>query len=155
MQGELNKQLDKLDDKIIEQAEYIDKLQQQIKELKKENERLSKCPRCGDLIIYPRGDTPYCEECGWPDEVFDKPELVHIQVRKKYDYALEIEVQNAKLQEEISKYAQAIEYMKNALERLARLGNGDQYGNSEGNTIAQAALNKWQSDGLTRKERMV
>ena len=28
------------------------------------------------------------------------------------------------------------------LERLARLGNGDQYGNSEGNRIAQAALAK-------------
>ena len=29
-----------------------------------------------------------------------------------------------------------------ALEKLARLGNADQYGNSEGNTIAQAALAK-------------
>jgi predicted RNase H-like nuclease (RuvC/YqgF family) len=28
-----------------------------------------------------------------------------------------------------------------ALEKLARLGNGDRYGNSEGNQIAQAALN--------------
>jgi hypothetical protein len=27
-----------------------------------------------------------------------------------------------------------------ALEKLARLGNGDYYGNSEGNTIARAAL---------------
>ncbi len=29
-----------------------------------------------------------------------------------------------------------------ALEKLARLGNGDQYGNSHGNTIAQQALAK-------------
>ena len=29
-----------------------------------------------------------------------------------------------------------------ALEKLARLGNGDQYGNSNGNVIAQAALNR-------------
>jgi len=29
-----------------------------------------------------------------------------------------------------------------ALEKLARLGNAGQYGNSEGNTIAQAALAK-------------
>ena len=29
-----------------------------------------------------------------------------------------------------------------ALEKLARLGNGDRYGNSEGNTIARAAINK-------------
>lgn len=29
-----------------------------------------------------------------------------------------------------------------ALERLAKLGNGNQYGNSEGNQIAQVALSK-------------
>lgn len=29
-----------------------------------------------------------------------------------------------------------------ALEKLARLGNGDQYGNSEGNMIARAAIAK-------------
>ena len=29
-----------------------------------------------------------------------------------------------------------------ALEKLARLGNGEHYGNSEGNTIARAAINK-------------
>lgn len=29
-----------------------------------------------------------------------------------------------------------------ALEKLARLGNGDYYGNSEGNTIARAAIKK-------------
>ena len=28
------------------------------------------------------------------------------------------------------------------LEKLARLGNGERYGNSEGNTIARAAINK-------------
>lgn len=33
-----------------------------------------------------------------------------------------------------------------ALERLARLGNGDQYGNSIGNEIAQEALRKAQGD---------
>ena len=34
-----------------------------------------------------------------------------------------------------------------ALEKLARLGNGDRYGNSEGNTIARAAINK--AEGTT------
>ena len=29
------------------------------------------CPQCGELLVYPRGDTPYCEDCGWPDEDFD------------------------------------------------------------------------------------
>ncbi len=33
-----------------------------------------------------------------------------------------------------------------ALEKLARLGNGDQYGNSIGNEIAQEALRKAQGD---------
>jgi len=32
------------------------------------------CPQCGDLLIYPRGDTPYCEECGYPDENFNDTE---------------------------------------------------------------------------------
>lgn len=32
------------------------------------------------------------------------------------------------------------EQYRDALERLARLGNGEHYGNSEGNRIAQAAL---------------
>lgn len=26
------------------------------------------CENCGDLLVHPRGDTPYCEDCGWPDE---------------------------------------------------------------------------------------
>ena len=34
-----------------------------------------------------------------------------------------------------------------ALQKLACLGNGDQYGNSDGNCIAQAALAKAQGDG--------
>ena len=24
-----------------------------------------KCPRCKSLLVFPRGDTSYCEECGW------------------------------------------------------------------------------------------
>jgi hypothetical protein len=35
-----------------------------------------------------------------------------------------------------AKLAKAVE----ALEKLARLGNGDRYGNSDGNMIARAAL---------------
>lgn len=37
---------------------------------------------------------------------------------------------------------QVMQMALEALEKLARLGNGDQYGNSEGNMIAQAALAK-------------
>lgn len=28
-----------------------------------------KCPACGELLVYPRGDSAYCEECLWPDEI--------------------------------------------------------------------------------------
>lgn len=34
------------------------------------------------------------------------------------------------------------EFLIETLEKLARLGNGDQYGNSDGNVIAQQALAK-------------
>ena len=36
--------------------------------------------------------------------------------------------------------ADIVEEMREALEKLAKLGNGDQYGNSVGNEIARAAL---------------
>jgi len=31
------------------------------------------CPQCGELLVFPKGDEPYCEDCGWPDEDFDEP----------------------------------------------------------------------------------
>ena len=27
------------------------------------------CPECKSTLVFPRTGTPYCEECGWPDEV--------------------------------------------------------------------------------------
>ena len=30
------------------------------------------CPRCKELLVFPRGDTPYCEECGYPEEDYGK-----------------------------------------------------------------------------------
>jgi len=34
---------------------------------------LGNCPQCNSDtgIKYPRNDTAYCEDCGWPDEDFD------------------------------------------------------------------------------------
>lgn len=29
------------------------------------SEEEGKCPNCGELLVYPRGDDSYCEECGW------------------------------------------------------------------------------------------
>ena len=29
------------------------------------------CPRCKSLLVFPRGDTSYCEECGYPDKDFN------------------------------------------------------------------------------------
>jgi len=28
------------------------------------------CPQCGELLVFPREEAPYCEDCGWPDEDF-------------------------------------------------------------------------------------
>lgn len=44
--------------------------------------------------------------------------------------------------ESIAKACNAHEALVEALEKLARLGNGEQYGNSDGNMIAREALEK-------------
>ena len=31
---------------------------------------LELCPICNELLVFPRGEYQYCEECGWPDEDF-------------------------------------------------------------------------------------
>ena len=49
-------------------------------------------------------------------------------------------------QEEIDTQAAEIKRLRDALEVLAKLGNGDHYGNSEGNRIAQAALKEQDND---------
>ena len=41
--------------------------------------------------------------------------------------------------------ASADEGLVDALEKLSRLGNGDQYGNSDGNRIAQEALARYKA----------
>jgi len=28
---------------------------------------IDKCPNCDELLVFPRGGSAYCEECGWPD----------------------------------------------------------------------------------------
>jgi len=47
----------------------------------------------------------------------------------------------------IVKCVNAHDGLVEALQKLACLGNGDRYGNSDGNCIAQAALAKAQGDG--------
>jgi hypothetical protein len=46
------------------------------------------------------------------------------------------------LQRDFTYIKQRRDALLTALEKLARLGNGDRYGNSEGNAIAIAALNE-------------
>jgi len=41
---------------------------------------------------------------------------------------------------ELRRLEEEIQQQLEALEKLARLGNGDQYGNSQGNMIARAAI---------------
>lgn len=31
---------------------------------------MNSCPTCKELLVFPRGDSAYCEDCGWPDEDF-------------------------------------------------------------------------------------
>jgi hypothetical protein len=38
------------------------------------------CPQCESSIIYPRGDTPYCEDCGWPDDDFGEESMDNISI---------------------------------------------------------------------------
>lgn len=32
-------------------------------------ESLKNCPVCKELVVFPRDSKPYCEECGWPDDI--------------------------------------------------------------------------------------
>ena len=36
-----------------------------------EDQKLTTCPICVELLVFPRGDYAYCEDCGWPDEDFE------------------------------------------------------------------------------------
>lgn len=36
---------------------------------------LKRCPQCSEMLVFPRGATSYCEECGWPDEFLDEVRL--------------------------------------------------------------------------------
>ena len=69
-------------------------------------------------------DETCCGACGFP--IHATKESARDWCRKSAD---RIEALTAKL-------AKAVE----ALDRLARLGNGDRYGNSEGNVIAQTTI---------------
>ena len=53
----------------------------------------------------------------------------------------ELTAENKQLQRDFTYIKHRRDALLVALEKLARLGNGDRYGNSEGNAIAIAALN--------------
>jgi hypothetical protein len=46
----------------------------------------------------------------------------------------------ARMKAEIAELREENKVLRDALEKLARLGNGEHYGNSDGNMIARAAL---------------
>ena len=54
---------------------------------------------------------------------------------------MEVEQNSIRIIAEIEKLQQENKRYREALEKLARLGNGNKYGNSDGNIIAQDALN--------------
>lgn len=64
-----------------------------------------------------------------------------IAIRTSYgdeqtDFAIKLAAERDALRAQLAELVEA-------LEKLARLGNGDQYGNSDGNMIARAALSKY------------
>jgi hypothetical protein len=65
----------------------------------------SKCPQCSDDLIFPRGETPYCENCGWPDE--NRPEIT---IEEMSDVELREALAAAK--EQLAKAITALEEIK-------------------------------------------
>jgi uncharacterized OB-fold protein len=37
----------------------------------------ARCPQCGELLVFPKGEEPYCEDCGWPDEDYDDEDYMY------------------------------------------------------------------------------
>jgi len=92
----------------------------------------------------------------WADEAADALEQMQTENVELSnccsDYRLEIErlsIEHGCMNEANVKYEKRIEELEAALETLARLGNGDKYGNSDGNIIAQKALAKVLDQSLT------
>jgi hypothetical protein len=81
------------------------------------------------------------------DQLYDEWDAAYNKVREleaELEFMSTIQEANdveiTALMEDNVKLERQLTELREALERLARLGNGDKYGNSEGNVIAQDAL---------------
>ena len=70
----------------------------------------------------------------------DKPITEHPDVKRLIGQVVVLQAENELFKEEARKQWLVSEKYREALEKLARLGNGKEYGNSDGNVIAQQAL---------------
>ncbi len=71
-----------------------------------------------------------------------QPEKSHAERIASFLEQMEPMFPNPQAAAELRRLHEVNQELVEALEKLARLGNAGQYGNSEGNTIAQAALAK-------------
>ena len=100
-----------------------------------------------------------CEKCGYLGDTSEHEGCDYLA------WTTGEQLANALLTEELAALAEQNEKMRKVLLRLACLGNGDQYGNSIGNCIAQEALslpdlaspvlNKYRAEGMKEAEKIV
>ena len=133
---------------------------------------LMECPFCKTHLVHEEGRIKHIDPAGigcvldgqvWPDRVVtewntratdplikqlkDEVNRLYVKIDEDRFAALADDsvprlVFNAAI-EAIANKDQMLEEMARALEVLAKLGNGDRYGNSIGNTIALEALQKY------------
>ena len=72
------------------------------------------------------------------------------RMRATHETEHDLKVFRNALESELRRLHEVNAELVEALEKLARIGNGDQYGNRIGNVIAQEALRKAQGDNNAR-----
>jgi Lar family restriction alleviation protein len=124
--------------------------------------RLDSCPFCGGEATMMHQSLQHyvmCRACHATSRLCEKHEqaVEAWNLRNDMSYALADGLEKAHAREDSQSAALAardaeIARLRWALEQLARLGNGDKYGNSIGNRIAQAALSQPASAPATQGE---
>lgn len=71
------------------------------------------------------------------------------------EYSTWVAAHEAKHKDEVERLNAQVAMLRESMEQLARLGNGDKYGNSIGNHIAQSSLAISESDWLATHDQQV
>jgi uncharacterized Zn finger protein (UPF0148 family) len=72
----------------------------------------------------------------------EKVMTFHCPICGEKSHVLKIEAENRRLEDQLKRTQGYYAAMQEALDKLARLGNEPHFGNSRGNVIAKAALEK-------------